>query len=106
MRANLDDLGKAGTHWVTIYVNGNWAVYFDSFGVEHLPKEIGRFLQRKDIDTNIYCIQSDSSVMFGYYCIKFLDYMFAGKSLTNFTSMFSPTYFALNDKIIAKLFDI
>ena len=98
---NLDNLGKAGTHWVAIFVND-----FDSFCVEHMPRAILRFLQGKDVDTNIYRIEVSDFVMCGYYCIKFLDYMFVRKSLTDFTSLFSPTDFALNDKIITKLFDI
>ena len=98
--------GQAGTHWVAIFVNDNRAVYFDSFGVEHLPVEIQRFLRKKDIHANIYRIQAYDSILCSYYCIKFLDFMFAGKSLADYTSMFSPTDFKLNDQKILKLFDM
>ena len=38
---NLDEYKSIGIHWITLYVNGNGkAIYFDSFGVEHIPKEI------------------------------------------------------------------
>ena len=37
---NLDEYSDIGTHWVTLYINNNDATYFDSFGVEHIPKEI------------------------------------------------------------------
>ena len=103
---NLDDLGESGTHWVAIFVNGNRAVYFDSFGVEHLPREIQRFLRGKDLMVNIYRVQDAKSVLCGYYCIKFLDFMFDGKTLMDFTSLFSPHDFKENEKIILRLFDI
>ena len=44
---NLDEHYNIGTHWVTLWVNNNNAIYFDSFGVEHIPKEIKEFVRRK-----------------------------------------------------------
>ena len=37
---NLDQYSDIGTHWVALHVSNNDAIYFDSFGVEHIPKEI------------------------------------------------------------------
>ena len=38
---NLDEYSGIGTHWVSLWVNNsNNVTYFDSFGVEHIPKEI------------------------------------------------------------------
>ena len=37
---NLDEYSDIGTHWVALYVQNNNVTYFDSFGVEHIPKEI------------------------------------------------------------------
>ena len=37
---NLDEFKSIGTHWITLYMNGNNIIYFDSFGVEHVSKEI------------------------------------------------------------------
>ena len=37
---NLDEYSDIGTHWVALYINNNSVTYFDSFGVEHIPKEI------------------------------------------------------------------
>ena len=40
----LDEYGDVGTHWIVLYVKNNEVTYFDSFGVEHVPKEIKRFI--------------------------------------------------------------
>ena len=50
---NLDEYHDIGTHWVALYVNNKIAIYFDSFGVEHIPKEIIKFINHKKIITNI-----------------------------------------------------
>ena len=85
-----------------MYVKINEVIYFDSFGVEHIPKEIKRFAGHKSI--NIFRIQADNSVMCGYFCIGFIDFMFAGRSLIDFTSLFSPYDFKKNEKIIKNHF--
>ena len=103
---NLDERGATGTHWVAIHINGSKATYFDSFGIEHIPNEILRFLHEKDIDSNIFRVQSKKSVLCGYFCIKFLEYMFSGKTLTEYTNLFSPTDFKENDRTVLKLFGI
>ena len=51
---NLDEFKSIGTHWIVLYVNGNNIIYFDSFGVEHIPKEIKKFIGKKNVITNIY----------------------------------------------------
>ena len=44
---NLDEYHNIGTHWVALYVNNKIAIYFESFGVEHILKEIMNFISRK-----------------------------------------------------------
>ena len=44
---NLDEYESIGTHWIASYVNRNNVTYFDSFGGEHIPKEIKRFIGNK-----------------------------------------------------------
>ena len=53
----------------------NNVTYFDSFGVEHIPKEINKFIANKNIETNIFRIQAHDSVMCGYFFIGFIDFM-------------------------------
>ena len=53
---NLDEYSDIGTHWVALYVQNNDVTYFDSFGVEHIPKEIKTFIGNKNIKTNIFRI--------------------------------------------------
>ena len=98
---NLDEHSDIGTHWVALYVNNKTIIYFDSFGVEHIPKDIIKLIgsneqsssakaRNKKIITNIYRIQAYDSIMCGYFCIGFTNFMFDGNSLTDYTDLFSP----------------
>ena len=62
------------------------------------------FTGNKDIKTNIFRIQADNSIMCGYFCVGFIDFMFAGRSLIDLASLFSPYDFKKNDKIILAYF--
>ena len=64
--------------------------YFDSFGGEHIPKEIRNIMENKNIQTNIIRIHAYNSAVCGYFCIVFIGFMLAGKTLTCFTNHFSP----------------
>ena len=68
----------------------NNVTYFDSFGVEHVPQEIKKFIGNKNIQVNIFRMQVYDSVMCGYFSIEFIDLMFKDKSLIGFTNLFSP----------------
>ena len=46
---NLDEYSDIGTHWVALYVQNNDVTYFDSFGVEHIPKEIRIFISNLSV---------------------------------------------------------
>ena len=109
---NLDEYADLGTHWIALVCNGNESVYFDSFGVEHIPEEIKEFigrpsssaLQNKNIKANIFRVQANDSVMCGYFCIGFIDFMLAGKNLTDYTNLFSPHDFKQINTIILSYF--
>ena len=51
---NLDEYADVGTHWIALFCNRNEIVYFDSFGVEHVPEEIKEFIGNKNIIANIF----------------------------------------------------
>ena len=101
---NLDEYADVGTHWIVLYLKNNEVIYFDSFGAEYVPKEIMHFIGHKIIETNIFGIQANNSIMCGYFFIVFIDFIFAGKSLIDFTSLFSPYDFKKNDNIILSYF--
>ena len=101
---NLDEYAEVGTHWIALFCRRSEIVYFDSFGVEHVPEEIKEFIGNKNIKANIFRVQANDSVMCGYFCIGFIDFMLAGKKLTDFTSKFSPYDFKKNDNIILSYF--
>ena len=61
--ANLDEYSDIATHWIALYVKNNDVTYFDSFGVEHIPKESKTFIKNKNIRTNIFRIQAHDSIM-------------------------------------------
>ena len=101
---NLDEYSDIGTHWIALYVKNNDITYFDSFGVEHIPKEIKAFIKNKNVKINIFRIQVYGSIMCGYFCIRLINFMLKGKSLTEYANVFSPNDFEKNDDTILNYF--
>ena len=89
---------------IALFCNRNEIAYFNSFGVEHVPEEIKEFVGNKNIKTNIFRVQANDSVMCGYFCTVFIDFMLAGKKLNDYTSFFSPQDFEKNDDMILSYF--
>ena len=81
---DIDEYSDIGTHWIALYVNNKTVKYFDSFGI------VKKFIGNRNITSNIYRIQNYDSIVCRYFCIGFIDYMFKGKSLTDYTNLFSP----------------
>ena len=79
---NVDEYSDIETHWVALSVSNKTVTYFDSFGVEHIPREIEQFIKGtidyKNIITNIF--KAYALVMRGYFCIGFIDVMFRGNT--------------------------
>ena len=86
---NLDEYLDIGIHWIVLYSLNNNVIYFDSFGVEHIPKEIRKLIGNKNIQTTIFRIQAYDSVMYGCFCIGFVDFMLKDKSLRDFITFFA-----------------
>ena len=84
---------------ITLYINAENVIYLDRFGIKHVPKEIRKFIGNKNIETNIYRIQVYDSIMCGYFCIVFIDFMLKAKSLLDY-----PNDYEKNEKIILKYF--
>ena len=111
---NLDEYKNTGTHWRALFVKTNEVIYFYSFGIKHIPKEINKLLgneqsssakaQNKKIKANIFKIQAYDSIMCGYFCIEFINYMLKGKTLLDYTNLFSYNDFKKNDQIIKRIF--
>ena len=87
---NLDEYKDTGTHWIALFCMRNEVIYFDSFGVEHIPKEIKKFISNKNIKASIFRIQANNSIMCGYFCIGFIDFMLVGITLIDYTNLLSP----------------
>ena len=90
---NLDEYSDTETYWIALYVLNNNVTYLESFGVEYISKEIENCINGFTITRNIYRIQTYTWVMCGYFCTVFIDVMLKSKSLTDFTSLFSPNNF-------------
>ena len=111
---NLDKYENTGTHWIALFIKTNEVIYFDSFGIEHIPKEINKFIRSKElgsavgnnkkIKANIFRIQAYDSIMCGYFCIEFINYMLKGKTLLDYTNLCCPNDFKKNDRVIKRIF--
>ena len=101
---NIDETNSKGIHWVSLFIDKNLAVYSDSFEIEYIPQKILNKIKDKSITHNIFRIQDNESVMCGFYYIAFIEYMFAGKTLLEYTDLFSVSDYKKNYKIIYKYF--
>ena len=84
---NLDEYADVDIHCIALYCKKNEIFYFDSFSIEHVPEEIKEFIGHKNIKVNIFGVQANNSVMCGYFCIGFIDFLPVGKKLTDFTNL-------------------
>ena len=101
---NLSDKYSKATHWVSLLIDKNLTLYFDSFGIEHIPQEILNKIKDKSITHNIFIVQDKGFIICGFYCIAFIEYLLAGKYLLNYTNLFSTSDYKKNDNIMYNYF--
>ena len=65
-----------------------------------------RKLKKKHIKTNIYRVQAFDSIICGYFCIEFIDFMFKDKSVLDYIDLFSPDDYEKNGKMVLKCFQL
>ena len=88
---NKSEYSDTRTHWIALHAVNKNVTYFDRFSEEHVLKKI--FIKGFSITTNIYIIQPYDSVMCGFFCFIFIDFMLNGKSLKKFDNLFSSNNF-------------
>ena len=71
---SLDEYSDIGTHSIALYVNNKTVTCFDSFGIEHIYKEVKKFFNNKNIIANIFRIQAYDSIMFLYWIYRLYVY--------------------------------
>ena len=104
---NFEEIKSMGTHWIALYMNAENVTYFENFGVEHIPKtnqKFRKFIVNGNIERNIYRIQAYDSRICGYFFVGYIDFMLKGKSLSEYTNLFSPNESKKNEKIVLTYF--
>ena len=101
---NLGEFKPMGTYLIALYVNGNNIIYFNSLGVDHIPKEIKTFIRKQKYHNKFCRIQVYYSIMCGYFCVRYIDFMLKRKSFLDYTNSLSPNDYDKNDKIILNYF--
>ena len=99
---NLDEYADVGTHLIALFCRKTEIAYCDGFSVEHVTEEIRGFIGNKNIKSNIFRVQARNSIMCGFFCIGFINFMLASKKLTYFTNLLSPYDFEKNGSIISE----
>ena len=71
-----------------LFIDRNSVVYFDSFGIEYIPQQALHKIKDKSITRNTFRIQGSDSIIYVFYCIAFIEYMLAGKTLLDYSNLF------------------
>ena len=87
---DLHDKKSKGTHWVSLIIDINFVLYLDCFGIEYIPQEVLNEIKDKSLTHSIFRIQNNKSIMYGFYCIVFMEYMLVGKALLDYINSFFP----------------
>ena len=102
---NIDDKQSKRIKWVSLIIDRNTAICLRSiYLLKYIPQEALSKVKDQSVTQNIFRIRSDDSIMCGFYCIVFIEYMIAGKTLLDYTKIFSPNDYQNNDKMKYKYF--
>ena len=85
------------------YLQTKKTVYFDLFEIEYTSQEVFNKINKKSITYNAFRTQSDDFIMCWFYCNVFIEYMIAGKTLLQYTHLFSPDDYQNNNRIAYKI---
>ena len=85
-----------GTYCIALYVYGGYATYYNSFVSECVRKENQNSKETK-ITQQIFLKQKKWSMLFGYFCTGFFNFMLKGKSLLDYTNVFSSNRYEMNN---------
>ena len=83
-------LSRKGKVWVSLFIDRNFDVYFNSFGIQYIPEDVLNKVKDESTTHNIFRIQNDDSIICRFYCIAFIEYMIGGKTLLDNNDLFSP----------------
>ena len=84
---NIDDKNSKGIHWVSLFIDKKTAVYFDSFRMESILLEVLNKIRDTSITYSLFRVQDNESIVCGFYCIAFIEYMLPGKTLLDYTNL-------------------
>ena len=93
---NLDSKQGKGTCRVSLFIDRNRAVPFDTLRIEHILSEVLNKIRDKSITHNIFRIQDDDSIMYGFHFTTFIEYM---NAFLGYSNLFSPNDYQKNDKL-------
>lgn len=90
MIINTADSSSAGEHWVGLYMEEKLCLYFDSFGLPVLEKDIYNYLSQyfTHYIYNKICIQDTNSKACGLFCISFVKSVYSVNSYNSFINQF------------------
>ena len=97
---NLDEHKSIRTHWIALYPNSDNITYFDSFGVEYISKV---HTQQKYQNKYLWNARKWLNNIW-IFLLGLLVFMLKGKSLIDYTNLFSPIQYEKKDEIILKSF--
>jgi len=106
---NLNDADESGSHWVCCVRKHNKALYYDSYGVIHIPKQLEKCLIKSVGKNNIFVSDGQNqhliSIMCGYYCLKICkSVLLDGKDFKSAVEQFSDEPSMKNRDIADNLF--